>query len=35
LKAAQGCAGRRHDPGPGAYFKLSSLNLNPAFAGAA
>ena len=35
LKAAKGCAGRRHDPGPGAYFELNSLNLNPAFAGAA
>ena len=35
FKAPQGCAGRRHDPGPGAYFELNSLNLSPSFAGAA
>jgi hypothetical protein len=35
FKTLQGCAGRRHDPGPGAYFKLSGLTLTPSFAGAA
>jgi hypothetical protein len=35
FKTPQGCAGRRHDPGPGAYFKLGDLNLTASFAGAA